>query len=238
MANELQPLSLLFQNRLFRIPDYQRGYAWLQSQLTDFWDDLINLQDGRYHYTGLLSLKNLKSSETTLWGSDLWMVSKGFKPCHIVDGQQRLTTFVILLNEIVEYSRTLKENEGLTDRDIVLGYETLEDVVSKYICQHRPPNKQITTYYILEASGDSMVDAGIDSGDLVVIRTDCNAEIGDIVVALTGYSESTLKVYAGIDEDTQEAILEYRNQAKYPDEEIRVKQLIVQGVAKHVIKAL
>ena len=146
MANELQPLSLLFQNRLFRIPDYQRGYAWLQSQLTDFWDDLINLQDGRYHYTGLLSLKNLKSSETTLWGSDLWMVSKGFKPCHIVDGQQRLTTFVILLNEIVDYSRTLKENEGLTDCDIVLGYETLEDVVSKYICQHRPPNKQITTY--------------------------------------------------------------------------------------------
>lgn len=146
MANELQPLSLLFQNRLFRIPDYQRGYAWQQSQLTDFWDDLVNLQEGRYHYTGLLSLKNLKSSETTSWGSDLWMVSKGFKSCHIVDGQQRLTTFVILLNEIVEYSRTLKENGGLSDRDIVLGYETLEDVVAKYICQHRPPNKQITTY--------------------------------------------------------------------------------------------
>ncbi len=146
MASELQPLSLLFQNRLFRIPDYQRGYAWQQPQLTDFWDDLINLQDGRYHYTGLISLKNLKSSETISWGSDLWMVSKGFKACHIVDGQQRLTTFVILLNEIVEYSRMLKENEGLTDREMVLGYETLEDVVSKYICQHRPPNNQITTY--------------------------------------------------------------------------------------------
>lgn len=25
MANELQPLSLLFQNRLFRIPDYPEG---------------------------------------------------------------------------------------------------------------------------------------------------------------------------------------------------------------------
>ena len=35
MASELQPLSLLFQNRLFRIPDYQRGYAWQQPQLTD-----------------------------------------------------------------------------------------------------------------------------------------------------------------------------------------------------------
>lgn len=41
MADELQPLSLLFQNRLFRIPDYQRGYAWQQSQLIDFWDDLV-----------------------------------------------------------------------------------------------------------------------------------------------------------------------------------------------------
>ena len=44
MANELQPLSLIFPNRLFRIPDYQRGYAWQQPQLADFWDDLIHLQ--------------------------------------------------------------------------------------------------------------------------------------------------------------------------------------------------
>ena len=54
MANELQPLSQLFQNKLFRIPDYQRGYAWQQPQLVDFWDDLINLPEDRYHYTGLL----------------------------------------------------------------------------------------------------------------------------------------------------------------------------------------
>ena len=146
MASELQPLSLLFQNRLFRIPDYQRGYAWQQSQLVDFWDDLVNLQDSRYHYTGLLSLKTLKRSETKTWGSDLWMVDKGFKACHIVDGQQRLTTFIILLNEIVEFTRSLNENEGKPDEEIVLGYDTLKDVIAKYICQHRPPNNQITTY--------------------------------------------------------------------------------------------
>ena len=57
MANELQSLSQLFQNRLFRIPDYQRGYAWQQQQLVDFWDDLVNLHPDRYHYTGLLSEK-------------------------------------------------------------------------------------------------------------------------------------------------------------------------------------
>ena len=93
-------------------------------------------------------------------------------------------------------------------------------------------------FYILEASGDSMVDAGIDDGDLVVVRTDCTAEVGDIIVALTENNESTLKVFGGFDEDTQKAILEFRNQAKYPDEVILVRQLIIQGVAKHVIKAL
>ena len=146
MANELQPLSLLFQNRLFRIPDYQRGYAWQQPQLVDFWDDLTNLQEGRYHYTGLLSLKVLKNTETKSWGGDLWMVDKGFKPCHIVDGQQRLTTFIILMNEIVGFTRALDENSGKSDDEIVLGYDTLKDIVAKYICQHRPPNNQITTY--------------------------------------------------------------------------------------------
>lgn len=146
MANELQPLSLLFQNRLFRIPDYQRGYAWQQSQLADFWDDLINLQQDRYHYTGLLSLKSLGRKETKDWGSDLWMVDKGFKACHIVDGQQRLTTFVILLNEIICFVRELDENKGKKDDEIVLGYDTLKDVVAKYIYQSRPPMNQITTY--------------------------------------------------------------------------------------------
>lgn len=93
-------------------------------------------------------------------------------------------------------------------------------------------------FYILEASGDSMVDAGIDDGDMVVIRTDCDAKVGDIVVALTGDNENTLKVYGGIDEETQEALLLYQNEAVYPNEVIRVKHLIVQGVAKHVIKSL
>ena len=93
-------------------------------------------------------------------------------------------------------------------------------------------------FYILEASGDSMVDAGIDDGDLVVIRKDCNAKVGDIVVALTEDNENTLKIYGGIDQDSGKAILEYRNQKKYPDKVILVNQLITQGVAKHVIKAL
>lgn len=93
-------------------------------------------------------------------------------------------------------------------------------------------------FYILHAKGDSMVDAGIEDEDLIVIRIQDTVAIGDIVVALDEDNENTLKIFGGIDEENGDVILRYANQKKYPGKEIRVKQLIVQGVAKHVIKAL
>lgn len=93
-------------------------------------------------------------------------------------------------------------------------------------------------FYILRAKGDSMVDAGIAEGDLIVIRRQESAEVGDTVVALDEENENTLKIFGGVDEETGEAILRYANQKKYPGMEIRTKRLVVQGVAKHVIKDL
>jgi repressor LexA len=48
-------------------------------------------------------------------------------------------------------------------------------------------------HYALEVKGDSMIDAGINDGDIVVIREQNTAENGEIVVALVEDSEATLK---------------------------------------------
>ncbi|MGB5556645.1 MAG: transcriptional repressor LexA [Paracoccaceae bacterium] len=48
-------------------------------------------------------------------------------------------------------------------------------------------------HYALEVKGDSMVDAGINDGDVVVIRETSTADNGDIVVALVEGHEATLK---------------------------------------------
>ena len=48
-------------------------------------------------------------------------------------------------------------------------------------------------HYALEVKGDSMIEAGINDGDIVVIREGATADNGDIVVALVEGQEATLK---------------------------------------------
>ncbi len=58
------------------------------------------------------------------------------------------------------------------------------------------PGQMLTStahHYALEVKGDSMIDAGINDGDVVVIREGPTAQNGDIVVALVEGREATLK---------------------------------------------
>lgn len=93
-------------------------------------------------------------------------------------------------------------------------------------------------FYILRAKGDSMVDAGIEEDDLLVIERNCPASEGDIVVALDSNNQNTLKRFTGYDENEQCYLLSYENEARYPGRVIKVKSFVVQGIARHVIKAL
>jgi len=131
--NQLRNLDKLFERKIFRVPDYQRGYAWGLRQLEDFWEDLMNLDGHRTHYTGVLTLEKINKDKITgdAWEDDVWIIQKGFTPYYIVDGQQRLTTLVILIQAITEYMSDL-------DNDIVLNFSTHEEIVSHYILSTQP----------------------------------------------------------------------------------------------------
>ena len=90
------------------------------------------------------------------------------------------------------------------------------------------------SFYVLRASGNSMIDAQIDDGDLVIIREQENANPGDIVVALTDEDKNTLKRLR-YNSETRQYYLHPENDEL---DDIYVKQLRVQGIATHVIKAL
>ncbi|MBQ6527907.1 MAG: repressor LexA [Clostridia bacterium] len=88
--------------------------------------------------------------------------------------------------------------------------------------------------YILRAHGDSMIQAGIDDGDLVVIRKTATAHDGDIVVALVEEETTTLKRLF-IDRENHRIRLHPENDRM---EDIIVPSCRIQGVAVNVIKTL
>lgn len=89
-------------------------------------------------------------------------------------------------------------------------------------------------FFILRANGNSMTDAGIDDGDLVIIRKQSTAEYGDIIVALVNNSDTTLKRYCF--DDSKRRVYLHPENSTYGD--IYPTSLVIQGVAVKVLKDL
>lgn len=124
MNSQLYSVSKIFTEKLLRIPDYQRGYAWTDKQLKDYWSDLNQLEEEKNHYFGVLTLENVPEENINEWFEDQWIIKKkSFEPFYIVDGQQRLTTTIILIQAITEI---LPEGESLN-------YTTRDEIRQKFI---------------------------------------------------------------------------------------------------------
>ena len=89
-------------------------------------------------------------------------------------------------------------------------------------------------FFLLRASGDSMIEAGIDNGDLVLIKHQDHAEPGQIVVALIGDDEATLKRFYP---EPQHGIIRLHPENPALDD-IIVENCAIQGIAVHVMKSL
>jgi len=129
-----KPLSdILFETRRkYRIPRYQRPYAWGIEEITEFWDDLITNQAP--YFLGSFIFNNEKEKEN------------GY--VDIIDGQQRLLTITILMAAIRDIAKGIdaKEDAGLFQRqDIAIedwegrssfrikAAESLDEYFTKYI---------------------------------------------------------------------------------------------------------
>lgn len=145
---EPKSLDSLFKEKIFRIPDYQRGYAWQIGQLKDFWDDLFNLSDDRSHYTGLLTLKEVPQEDIGKSDKEYWLVEDhSYRVYHIVDGQQRLTTFIIFLQAFIEFVMGLPENREKAPADIYITESlSISEVTSKYLFKVKPTGDYFRTY--------------------------------------------------------------------------------------------
>lgn len=147
MDSSLISISKIFTEKLLRIPDYQRGYAWTSKEVSEFWNDICFLENGKNHYVGVLTLEDVPSKNIDSWVEDHWIIfAKSFRPYYIVDGQQRITTIIILIQTIVEeiYSR-----QG----DMALNYTEIFDIRKKFIFEEK--NKDSSRSYLFGYDKDN-----------------------------------------------------------------------------------
>lgn len=141
------PLDRLFEKKIFRIPDYQRGYSWQLEQLRAFWDDLNNLKDDRSHYTGVLTLTEVGKQSIQNTSKEFWLTDDhSYRLYHVVDGQQRLTTFVIFIKVLLDFLRSLPENSGKPSDDIYITESLQLSVVEEWYLFKTNPKGGFRTY--------------------------------------------------------------------------------------------
>ena len=102
---EYYTLSELFTNRLFRIPHYQRAYSWQHEHRAAMFDDIKKLKNqpmDSFHF--MATVVGLKRGKTEI-------ATVPYDFIEIVDGQQRITTLVILLKAIEQKLNCEKADE-------------------------------------------------------------------------------------------------------------------------------
>lgn len=109
---ELLTLDGVIGKGVFEIPSYQRGYAWQERQLKDFWNDLehVSKLGDKFHYMHSLTLRGLENE----------LEDSAFE---IIDGQQRLATSLILLSLLAKITKHKDPKYYSMNLEPVLSYK-------------------------------------------------------------------------------------------------------------------
>lgn len=102
---ELVPLPHFFNNKIYTIPDYQRGYSWQSKNVLDLLIDVSNaIHLNKPHYMGTINIHpQLEKIKVGV---------NNYTNYHVVDGQQRFTTLILVLSYLL---KELSNHESTKD---------------------------------------------------------------------------------------------------------------------------
>ncbi|MDP2919393.1 MAG: DUF262 domain-containing protein [Dehalococcoidia bacterium] len=154
---QLLTLSGLLSKRLFRIPQYQRAYSWHSRHRQDLFNDIVNTwraEGDRQHF--MATVVGLRR-ERRMIGTDEHQVVE------IVDGQQRITTVILLLKAIAKIVNRSDQEGDRVGRELD---ETLvkPDKASLLLLQ---TNHDISNYF-----ADYLRTGNHPSSDLATTQSD------------------------------------------------------------------
>ena len=94
----------------FLIPDYQRPYAWGEEQCQTLWDDIFQFSFPDNNYEAF------DESEEYFLGSIVTFKNEKGKS-EVIDGQQRLTTLMLILRAFYDKFANMKDKNSILTRD-------------------------------------------------------------------------------------------------------------------------
>lgn len=234
---QLNPIHVtvfkLLEGRLFRIPGYQRSYSWGRHQRADLFRDIEEAQrSGRDHF--MATVVGL-SRETIDIGAE------EFRVVELVDGQQRITTLVILLKAIekalgAEDAAAQKAKQGLADL-LVKG-----DEHSLVLLQTNHDSSHVFTDYLRKGGVDETLVVTAADRNVVDAIAECerfvagwNADGGLIGLLSTVRNRMSMILHEVADESLVYRVFEVLNSrgldVKWID---KLKSQLMASIYEHV----
>lgn len=190
-------LSDLLANRLFRIPQYQRSYSWERKHREDMFEDIRALREkpDRRHF--MATVVGLSRGRRTI-------VTDEYSVIEVVDGQQRLTTLIILLKAIqIALHENMSEHSRLAEelQDILIKQDELSLILLQ---MNHDPNGFFPQYLRTGLSASPEAATTLADRALLNAIRECKAFVGSWadLIQLTGIVKNRLTfIFHEIDDE-------------------------------------
>jgi hypothetical protein len=153
---QYSPVGQFFKYQpVYRVPAYQRSYSWEQLEIEDFIRDLETCYDKRKYDSNIVHFfGQIVCIEDRIQGTfDL-------PSFQLVDGQQRIVTFTLLVLALLNIYRTIiTENDGEQDFINQKGVlaSRIKDLTSRYIIFNKEIAEELLDINVLELSNRDRV---------------------------------------------------------------------------------
>jgi len=181
-AAEAKVQKVLEGSKQFMVPHYQRPYSWIEKQWEVLWKDLIELThepEAKPHFLGSIVTAPARS------------IPEGVEKRLLIDGQQRLTTLMILL--------TL-----LRDRATALGNGKLADRIGDLVTNRHEDGSD--RYKLLPTQGETAADGDRDAF-VALIQGQTPTSTSGILAARNYFRNKLLRTDAPLPEDLFKTIV-------------------------------
>lgn len=115
LSIDQKTIEALFSDKKtdFLIPDYQRPYAWEEKECQQLWDDIFSFAFPDDDY------EKFNNDDEYYLGTIVTFKNEGSKKLEVIDGQQRLTTLMLLLRAFYSKFSNMKDKNSVATRDTI-----------------------------------------------------------------------------------------------------------------------